>query len=87
VGDVENCLKLANKRLVANDGFSELLVYLGLGVLMDRQVQGQFRAKIVVQGPRRNADGGRNVTVGGDFVPMDREHLAGDDQNAFSGLD
>jgi len=54
---------------------------------MDRQVQGQFRAKIVVQGPRSNSDGGRDVAVRRDFVTMHREHFTGNDQNALSGLD
>ena len=87
MSDVKNGLKLPNKGLMVNNRLGELLVHLGLGDFMDRQVQGQLRTEVVIQSPRRNADCCRNVAVGRDFVPMDREHLTGDHQNSLFSLD
>ena len=87
MSDVKNGLKLPNKGLMVNNRLGELLVHLGLGDFMDRQVQGQLRTEVVIQGPRGDADLSGDVAIRGDFVPVNREHFAGDHQNSLFSLD
>ena len=40
----------------------------------------------MIQRPGGDADLSGNVAIRGDFVPMNREHFSGNDQNSLSGL-